>query len=447
MRKFRYFFRLSVAFITKFKGIFFLAVIFGIIFFFIVYFISILFVKKETEVIGISGRYHTEELPLEILDLAGDGLTVVKNDGTVEPSIALSWETPDKGKTWLFNIKDDVYWHNDEKVTAYNINYNFSDVEIKTESDKTISFSLKEPFSPFPSVVSTPVFLKGLVGTGKWKISNLKIVNTYVQELLLEKNAVNNKTNNIIQRLFKFYPTEERVKLAFKLGEIDSIQNATSPKPFDSWNNVYIEKKINESQIVTVFFNNSDSKLSEKKLRQALYYAIDKKSFDGERAISSISKTSWAYNPQVKKYSYNQGRSKELIDELSDEFVNDININLVSAPPLLTTAENIAEYWNDIGINTTVKVSSVIPDDFQAYLTIFQTPQDPDQYSLWHTTQESTNMSKYSNVRIDKLLEDARTELNIEDRKKIYLDFQRFLLEDVPALFLYYPSQYKIIRK
>lgn len=447
MRKFRYYFRLSIAFITKYKGIIFLAVIFGIISFFIVYFVSILFLRKETEVIGISGRYHTEDLPLEILDLIGDGLTMVKNDGTVEPSIALSWETPDKGKTWLFNIKDDIYWHNNEEVTAYNINYNFSDVEIETESIKTISFSLKEPFSPFPSVVSTPVFLKGLIGTGEWKISDLKIVNTYVQELLLEKNSVKNKTNNIIQKLFKFYPTEERTKLAFKLGEIDVIQNSISPKPFDIWNNINIEKKINDSQIVTVFFNNSDSKLSEKKFRQALYYAINKESFDGERAISSISKNSWAYNPQVKKYSYNKDRAKELIDDLSDEFVNDININLVSTPPLLDTAEKIAEYWNVIGINTTVKVSSVIPDDFQAYLTIFQTPKDPDQYSLWHTTQGSTNISKYSDVRIDKLLEDARTELNIEERRKYYLDFQRFLVEDVPALFLYYPNQYKISRK
>jgi peptide/nickel transport system substrate-binding protein len=447
MRKFRYIFRLSLAFLSKYKGIIFLAVIVGIISFFIIYFISILFFSKEYEVIGISGRYHTEELPLEILALIGDGLTIVKNDGTVEPSLALSWETPDKGKTWLFNIKDDIYWHNNEKVTAYNISYNFSDVEIKIESDKTISFSLKEPFSPFPTVVSTPVFLKGLIGTGEWKISDLKIVNTYVQELLLEKKVASNGSDKLIQKLYKFYPTEERVKLAFKLGEIDSIQNSINSKPFDSWDNVSIDKKINESQIVTVFFNNSDPKLSEKKLRQALYYAIDKKSFDGERAISSISKTSWAYNPQVKKYSYDKDRSKELIDELSDEFINDININLVSAPPLLTTAEHIAQYWNDIGINTTVKVSSVIPDDFQAYLTIFQTPKDPDQYSLWHTTQGLTNISKYSNVRIDKLLEDARTELDIEERRKYYLDFQRFLLEDVPALFLYHPNQYNISRK
>ena len=35
----------------------------------------------------------------------------------------------------------------------------------------------------------------------------------------------------------------------------------------------------------------------------------------------------------------------------------------------------------------------------------------------------------------------------VEDRKKTYLDFQRFLLEDSPAAFLYYPTTYTIARK
>jgi peptide/nickel transport system substrate-binding protein len=437
---------LTIAFLSRFKGVILLATFVGVLSFFIVYFISIMTFKNKTDVIGITGRYHAEDLPIVILQLIGDGLTKVKEDGTVEPSLALSWETPDRGKVWVFNLKDNIYWHNGELVNALNINYNFSDVEIKKEDDNSISFLLKEPFSPFPSVVSKPVFIKGLIGTGEWSVSNIKIVSTYVQDLLL-KRELNNDQNETIEKLFKFYPTEERTKLAFKLGEIDIIEESINPKPFDSWNNVDIEKRANDSQIVTVFFNYSDPVLSDKKLRQALYYAIDKNSFDGERAISPISKSSWAHNPQVKKYSFNIDRSHELIEDLSGEIKSGLNINLISAPPLLHVAEDIADYWSRVGIETTIKVSSVVPDDFQAYLTIFQTPKDPDQYSLWHTTQTSTNVSNYSNVRIDKLLEDGRTELVTEERRRYYLDFQRFLLEDVPALFLYYPNQYKIIRK
>jgi peptide/nickel transport system substrate-binding protein len=80
-------------------------------------------------------------------------------------------------------------------------------------------------------------------------------------------------------------------------------------------------------------------------------------------------------------------------------------------------------------------------------LAIFDTPEDPDQYSIWHSTQKATNITHYENPRIDKLLEDGRSQINTEERKKTYLDFQRFLVEDAPAAFLFYPDTYSISRK
>jgi peptide/nickel transport system substrate-binding protein len=94
-----------------------------------------------------------------------------------------------------------------------------------------------------------------------------------------------------------------------------------------------------------------------------------------------------------------------------------------------------------------LQVISQIPSDYQAFLAIFDIPDDPDQYSMWHSTQTATNITHYQNPRIDKLLEDGRSEINIDARKKIYFDFQRFLVEDSPAAFLYYPTTYSIGRK
>ncbi|HLD24400.1 MAG TPA: hypothetical protein VJB96_00640, partial [Patescibacteria group bacterium] len=73
-------------------------------------------------------------------------------------------------------------------------------------------------------------------------------------------------------------------------------------------------------------------------------------------------------------------------------------------------------------------------------------PSDPDQYPFWHSTQSQTNVTGYSNVKIDKLLEDGRSELDQEKRKLIYADFQRRLVEDAPAIFLYYAKLYSIKR-
>ena len=64
-------------------------------------------------------------------------------------------------------------------------------------------------------------------------------------------------------------------------------------------------------------------------------------------------------------------------------------------------------------------------------------PKDPDQYSLWHSTQATTNISKYKNPRIDKLLEIELSLIKIQG-KNIFR-FSKILVEDVPAIFLYHP--------
>lgn len=61
-------------------------------------------------------------------------------------------------------------------------------------------------------------------------------------------------------------------------------------------------------------------------------------------------------------------------------------------------------------------------------------PKDPDQYILWHSDQVN-NIVRYKNLRIDKLLEDGRSVTNINERKEIYSDFQKYLMDDLPASF------------
>jgi len=86
-----------------------------------------------------------------------------------------------------------------------------------------------------------------------------------------------------------------------------------------------------------------------------------------------------------------------------------------------------------------------IGEDFDVLLAVQEIPRDPDQYHLWHSTQPG-NITNFWNPRIDKLLEDGRRISSLEERKKIYFDFQRFLVEEAPVVFLYYPTSYEISR-
>ena len=438
MRSTRYYLRLSRAFLLKFRLLLFLSISFGVLFFFLFFNLFSKFELHKQQIIGITGRFHPDSLPSEILLNMSYGLTNINNQNIPEPGIASSWETTDNGKTWVFKIKDGLTWQDNTPITSRNLMYEFSDVKIETPDDKTIKFIIENNFAPFPSVVSKPTFKKGLVGVTEWKVDKLTLSGAYVQELVLK----NKKQKNI----YRFFPTTESTKTAFKLGTVDIIENLLDPTPFDKWRQVKLESYAQQKQVVTLFYNTKSPLLSEKELRQALAYAINKEVL-GKRAYSPIQPNSWAYNPQIKSYDYDLEKAKKAISEIEKAMKTELKINLVSSPSLLSIAEKIVKDWENAGINASILVSSIVPTDYDAYLTIYDIPIDPDQYSLWHSTQTTSNISKFSNSRIDKLLEDGRSTVNFEERKKIYFDFQRFLLEDLPASFLFHPTYYRIVRR
>lgn len=436
----RYLFRLVRAFLLRFKSLILLSIGLGVALFFFVRIIAPLVIPGPSETIGIVGKYRLDSLPNEVLLLIGEGLTKIDESGIVTPGLASSWETTDNGQTWIFHLKDKAFWQDGKKVTSSGIVYKFSDATTETPDEATIIFKLQSPFAPFPAVVAQPTFRKGLLGTGAWEVKKASVAGTFVQKLTLQ-----NKEGQ--RKIIKFYPTEERAKLAFKLGSIDTLEEVFTTTPFDTWKTVKISQNLQKYKYVAVFFNTQDKLLGEKSLRQALAYAIDKSKLPGPRAYGPLSPDSWAVNPQVKPYDYEPVRAKEIIEELPKEIKDGLTIKLVTSPVLLTTAEMVAKDWNAVGVKTEVQVSSGLPSEYQALLAIYDIPKDPDQYSIWHSTQTVTNISKYINPRIDKLLEDGRVQLNQEERRKIYLDFQRFLVEDSPAAFLYHPVSYTIQRK
>ncbi len=113
---------------------------------------------------------------------------------------------------------------------------------------------------------------------------------------------------------------------------------------------------------------------------------------------------------------------------------------------MLSVAEQIKADWEELGIETEIQLIHSPEEEFEALLVSQQIPRDPDQYVIWHSTQ-TTNLSQYKSPKLDMLLEDGRKTLNQDERREIYQDFQRFLVEDSPAVFLFYPTVYSISRK
>lgn len=433
-RRFRLFLWFFKAFLRKYFKVIIAGLILGIsVFFFSSYFAHLFPRPKKTIRIGLVGRHTPSDLPLQILKKISQGLVKISPDGSPLPDLAEKWEVKEEGRVYLFHLKKGISWQDGTPLKAGDIHYDLEDVESTAKDDSTLELRLKEPFSPFPTVLAHPIIKKGFLGVGQYKVSSIQSSGNFIRSIKLENEDV---------LVFKFYPTEKAAILGFKLGEVDELRAITDPSSLVDWPGIHITPEIRYDQFVAVFYNTREEPLSTKTLRLALTYAMEKPS-DKTRALCPLNPHSWAYNSEVKSYDYNLQKAKEFLKESKLE---EVNLELTTTFSQLPVAEKIKESWEKLGLEITVKVVSVIPESFQAFLASQEIPDDPDQYTFWHSTQERTNITGYNNPRVDKLLEDARKISDKKERQAHYLDFQRFLVEDAPAAFLFHPTVYTITR-
>lgn len=388
--------------------------------------------------IGMVGRFSAGNLPHQVSELISYGLTRTLPSGKAEPALAESFEANEEGTEFTFKIDTSKQWSDHSPVKSTDLGISIENVAVEVPDEETIIFKLADPYAPFGTLVSRPVFKNGLVGLGPGEVVSVKKNGEFIEEMTV-------RTPERERIKFKFYRTSSDLTVGFKLGEVDEMWGLTGLDWAPEREGLEITDKLNLDIYSAVFFNTADDSLADKTFRQALVYAIPDKPAGDKRALSPISPLSFAYNPGVKPYDTNLKTAKELLGESLGETEAPV-LELTTTLPFLSVAEKIAAAWTELGVKTTVKVATVIPENFQALLIGQERPADPDQYSLWHSTQKS-NITRYSSPKADKLLEDGRKTMDENARLTIYRDFQRFLVEDSPAAFLEHLTTYNVKRK
>ncbi|OGV95850.1 hypothetical protein A2W24_02230 [Microgenomates group bacterium RBG_16_45_19] len=447
MKLLRRWYWLSSGFLKKYRLGIFISLLIGVSAFLASLRLVPIMSFKPTYHLGRVARLQVNQLPLDIQYLLSTGLTKIEANGQVSLSAAQSMDVSPDGKTYTFTLKPGLTWSDGTLVNTADLELKPSDVTVETPTASTIIFTLKEPFAPFPSVVSQPLLKKvttgrlwprsRLIGLYQPVITDIQTKQSFVDQVRLE---FTDKTY-----VYHFYPTEADSLTAFKLGQVDAITSLTRPYLTD-WSSVVIDQTPQPNRYVALFFNTARPELQDKTVRQMLNYATPK-DFTTERVISPIARSSWVYNPQVKPYPYQPQTAKDLLSKLQTSQPGyQPQFTLTTTPAYAQTAQAIAAAWADIGLVVDLKIVPFPdPTDYQIMLIGQQIPDDPDQYALWHSTQ-GTNISRYQNPKIDKLLEDGRKELNPQKRQEIYQEFQRFLVEDSPAVFLYTLPNFNLSR-
>ena len=213
-------------------------------------------------------------------------------------------------------------------------------------------------------------------------------------------------------------------------------------------------------------FNLKHKPFDDKRVRLAINYAIDKQEIiDGVYLglginIASPYKpgTRWS-NPDLKPYAYDPMKARALLKEAGYVDTNNDGILERDGKPFsfeILTNQNkereksallIQRRLKEIGID--VKIRSlewasfigrfIKTGDFDVVVLGWSLGLDPDQYGIWHSSQQGGdkfNFIGYNNPKVDKLLEEGRLELDVEKRTKIYHEFSKILLEDSPIVYL-----------
>lgn len=439
----RYYAWLIKAYFKKMRRTIISSIVLGILVFFAFigllnyYFRPLIF--KTTENIGYAGTYTIQTLPREILSEISSGLTMIDSTGQVRPAASTEWIVKDD-KTYIFKIKPGIKFHDGIELTSQNVNLNFAEVKATPIDKYTISYTLKNPYSPFLTSVASQIFGKNLAGIGKMRVEDIDLNGGFIRTITL--SSVTDKAK---KKKIYFYPTQRALKVAFMLGEVSKIHGVTNTKVNDvdlsKWKKVKAQNSTNYSSLVAVFYNSGDPILNNKKLRQALNYSLPEKLPFGERAFGPIPPKS-IYFSQPPNYKISDIElSKTLLSAIEDPIKDELVIS--TTEDYKAVAQQVQEAWKKIGIKSSIKVVQGIPAEFQIFISEIQLPDDPDQYVLWHSDQVN-NITHYKNLRIDKLLEDGRSITDIEERKDIYADFQKYLTDDVPASFFYFPRVYTL---
>ena len=402
--------------------------------------------------IGILSYANQGNLPIEVLNKISLPLVGYDKKGNMTYQLSTNIATAQKGNAqeYTVTLKHGFLWQDGSIFNAQTIDpksVEFPRVVTKFKSPDVLTFTLEKPLVSFPSLLTTPLVKQNFIGAGgSYKIASIRYKFGELQQVIITPLK-----KNLPVLAYKMYNTQEDMVLGYKLGEIDefSTYDPAIPPIFSEWKNTNMKTIADVKKVVTLFLNTKKDPLDNRVIRQAVAQGIRYSTLEkyGPRAFTSILPFSWAYNPSVKVYNTELAIAKGLVEK------NDAKgkeLTLYTSYELHHVAEQLQSSLKEIGLKVTIRYANYIPaakEEYDMFLIILEPSIDPDQYIFWHQTQQQTNYSKFTNLKIDKLLEDGRIKKSQNTRKDIYFKFQDILAEEVPALFLYYPNLYIITRK
>ena len=438
------------------------------------------------------------------------GLLKHDSKGNLIPDLADSYQISDNGLEYTFTLKKNIKWHDGQPLTADDIIFtikilqnndygsiqriNWQGIEVEKINDLVVKLKLKAKYAQFINNAAIGILPKHLwekvkpgifalselnlhpIGSGPYKLKGIgKDAQGFIRSYTLTAFEDFYDGKPFIKNIaFRFYDSEDQLISAYNNSQVQGL-GFISPEKLK--NIKFIQRiKIKQTKIprfFAAFFNQNQTKLlTEKNVRLALNYGTDKNGLveqvlkNNGLAINSPLLREFTENGVPQKYNYDKEFAKQILENsnwkdtdgngLREKDKQELGLKSTTVPELAKTAEILKKQWEELGFKIEIKMetfaeiqSTIKNREYEILLFGEVQGLNFDPFSFWHSSQKKDpglNLALYDNKNTDKILEESRQILDPAERQKKDYDFERILLEDAPAVFLYYPTTYTVTR-
>jgi len=320
------------------------------------------------------------------------------------------------------------------------------------------------------------------MGSGPYVVTQFK-----EKELVyLERNPLYTGEGYMIKEVILKFVDQTTEIVELTSGGVDLLAGQIEPEKIaEARNNGFSINQYNRSGYGYVKLNCQSGPTADKKVRQALYYSFNVKEFvnsyyydkETDQVLAVVqyhpfSQISWAIDDALLdsmiEYDFDLEKAKALLDEAGwkvgpsgfrekDGQVFELKIAAMPDHDILATLIPMWERDWGQGLNVKLTVaylefntildyviynSDANVDQWSLFFlaTTISTPDPHSLYSEFHSDYIGSgldNTSRYSNPEVDKLLDEAKAIMEIEDAKPIYQQVAKILNEDAVMIPVY----------
>lgn len=408
----------------------------------------------------------------------------------VEGELAKSWEVSDDNLVWTFTLEEGHAFADGSPVTADAVVFSFERLlemeqgpssafpsleTIEAVDDKTVRFTLSEPFAPFlytlannGAAIINPKVMEheqdgdlaqgylssSTMGSGAFMLDSWE----KGQSIVLKPNPHYVGDDPAFSRVeIRIIKEASARRLQLENGDLDIAEKL----PLDQIEALRSEEGVTVGEwpsfsVTYLYLNNERAPLDNEIVREAVSHAIDYDSIlegimlgNATRMRGPIPEGMWGYDESLSQYEFDLTKAAKQIEEAGVDGTSISYLYATNDPNWEPIGLAVQAYLQQIGLEVEMQQYAYATmrdrlDRGEFDIAVGNwSPDFSDPYmfmNYWFDSSRhglSGNRSFYTNDKVDKLIREAARISDQDEREKLYQEAQQIVMDEEAYVYLF----------